>query len=213
MPEARSSAPPHAVTAAAPREEPRPLFFYDLGDPCCYLAAERVTAVLPVAPTWVPVAAGQLGIAPPADPAAVRAEVEAVAARRGLQPLRWPPGWPARDVRPARLAATYAAQVGRAAAFSLAAFRQAFAGGRDLGDVDAVVIAAAACELHPRAVLTALDRPAVATALARAGARAARLGVRRLPAVAVGAARFEGDAGLEAAAAALGAGPSPEAPR
>ena len=36
--------------------------------------------------------------------------------------------------------------------FSLAAFRQAFAAGRDLTDPDNVVLAAAAAELHPRAV-------------------------------------------------------------
>ena len=47
-------------------------------------------------------------------------------------------------------AATFAQQGGRAVAFSLAAFRQAFAGGRDLSVTDNVLIAAAACELHPR---------------------------------------------------------------
>ena len=47
------------------------------------------------------------------------------------------------------LAATYAKHIGRAVAFSLAAFRQAFAGGRDLGDEGTVLIAAAACEMHP----------------------------------------------------------------
>ena len=48
-------------------------------------------------------------------------------------------------------AATFAAQIGKAASFSLAAFRQAFAAGRDLSDPDNVLLAAAACELHPRA--------------------------------------------------------------
>ncbi len=38
-------------------------------------------------------------------------------------------------------------------AFSLAAFRQAFAGGRDLEQEGTVLIAAAACEMHPAAVL------------------------------------------------------------
>ena len=71
------------------------------------------------------------------------------------------------------LAATYAKQVGRTVAFSLAAFRQAFAGGRDLGDTDTVLIAAAACEMHPAAVLRA-HRAAVGGAGAgwrRAGPR------------------------------------------
>ena len=51
--------------------------------------------------------------------------------------------------------------IGRAVAFSLAAFRQAFAGGRDLSEVDNVVIAAAACELHPNAVLKAIETQSV----------------------------------------------------
>ena len=52
-------------------------------------------------------------------------------------------------------AATFAKQTGRTVSFALAAFRQAFAAGRDLSDPDNVLIAAAACELHPRAVLKA----------------------------------------------------------
>ena len=49
--------------------------------------------------------------------------------------------------------ATYARQIGRVVAFAQAAFRQAFAGGRSLADEDSVLIAAAACEMHPAAVL------------------------------------------------------------
>ena len=45
---------------------------------------------------------------------------------------------------------------GRVVAFALAAFRQAFAGGHAL-DTDHVLIAASACEMHPRAVLKALE--------------------------------------------------------
>ena len=175
-------------TAASPSEGARPLFFYDLGSPECYLAAERVMA-LPVVPEWVPVDEARLGdgAAVVADAEARRASVEALAAERHVQPLRWPPGWPADDVRPALLAATYAKQIGRAVAFSLAAFRQAFAGGRNLGDVDTVLIAAAACEMHPNAVLKALERRAIGTALDAATDRAAALGVRSLPALVDGA--------------------------
>ena len=54
-------------------------------------------------------------------------------------------------------AATFAKQTGRTVSFSLAAFRQAFAAGRDLSDPDNVLIAAAACELHPRALLKAVE--------------------------------------------------------
>ena len=75
--------------------------------------------------------------------------------RLGLQPLRWPEPFPF-DSEQALLAATYAKSIGRIVAYSLAAFRQAFAGGHAL-DEDHVLIAASACEMHPRAVLKALE--------------------------------------------------------
>ena len=78
-------------------------------------------------------------------------EVERRAASYGLPPLRWPDPFPGNTLVAMR-AATYAKEVGRTVAFSLAAFRQAFAAGRDLTDPDNVVLAAAAAELHPRAV-------------------------------------------------------------
>ncbi len=84
------------------------------------------------------------------------------------------------------LAATYAKRVGRAVAFSLAAFRQAFAGGRDLGDESTVLIAAAACEMHPTAVLKGVAAALVTGALQRAGERRVAAGVGALPAIEVG---------------------------
>jgi predicted DsbA family dithiol-disulfide isomerase len=81
------------------------------------------------------------------------------------------------------LAATYAKRIGRTVAFSLAAFRQAFAGGRDLGDRDTLLIAGAACEMHPAALLKALELRSVADALGQANARAAAAGVETLPAI------------------------------
>ena len=89
-----------------------------------------------------------------------RAEIERRAAEQELLAVRWPEVFPF-DSRAAMLAATFAKQTGRAVAFSLAAMRQAFAGGRDLGQVDNVLLAAAACELHPRAVLKGVESRAV----------------------------------------------------
>lgn len=198
----------HGTAASPSQEGTRPLFFYDLGSPECYLAAERVMALLPVVPEWVPVDGRALSGAGAPDADAVprrRAAVEALAAERHVQPLRWPSGWPARDVRPALVAATYAKQIGRAVAFSLAAFRQAFAGGRELGEVDTVLIAAAACEMHPNAVLKALERASIAAALDAATEEAAALGVRELPALVLGERVFHGDAGLDEAADVLAA--------
>jgi 2-hydroxychromene-2-carboxylate isomerase len=88
-------------------------------------------------------------------------------------------------------------------AFSLAAFRQAFAAGRDLSDRDTVLIAGAACELHPAALLKGVELRAVAQGLERATTRARDASVRSLPAVQVGERVFVGDAGLDDAAAAV----------
>lgn len=155
----------------------RPVFYYDLGSPRAYLAAERVNAEFDVPPEWRPVHM------PPGGPLD-REEIEREAAQRGLMPVRWPAAWPP-DTRTAMLAATFAKESGRAVAFSLAAFRQAFAAGRDLGDIDTVLLAAAACELHPRAVLKGIEMRSVADKLAAATREAAAAGVTEVPAVVV----------------------------
>ena len=108
-----------------------------------------------------------------------RAAVEARAAELELAAVRWPDPFPF-DSRTAMLAATFAKQSGRAVAFSLAAMRQAFAAGRDLSVVDNVLIAAAACEIHPRALLKGIELRMVAEDLDRASEEAAGL---ELPAV------------------------------
>jgi 2-hydroxychromene-2-carboxylate isomerase len=178
----------------------QPVFYYDLGSPACYLVAERIMSALPIVPEWEPVLAERLdGIDPNLD----RSLIERLAAEQEIQSLRWPRTWPP-DTRLAMLAATYAKRVGRAVAFSLASFRQAFAGGRDLGDQDTVLIAAAACEMHPTAVLKGIGLRSVADALDQAGARAMAAGVGQLPAIQVGSQVFEGDQGVAYAAAALG---------
>ena len=161
----------------------------------CYLVTESIMADLPVVPEWTPVL-----WEPALDPD--RVLIERVAAARGLQPVRWPDPWPP-QARTAMLAATYAKRIGRAVAFSLAAFRQVFAGGRDLGDEDTVLIAAAACEMHPAAVLKGIGMRSVAQALEQAGAGARAAGVPALPAIAVGECIFHGERAIEDAAAAL----------
>jgi 2-hydroxychromene-2-carboxylate isomerase len=177
----------------------QPIFYYDLGSPGCYLVAERVMSELPVVPEWEPVLGAQLGIGQPdPDPARLRRLVQA----QGLQPLRLPAHWPP-ETELAMLTATFAKRVGRAVAFSLAAFRQAFAGGRDLSDEATVLIAAAACEMHPTAVLKGIGTRSVAAALHAAGERAVAAGARSLPAIQVGDELFAGECTLELATAAL----------
>ena len=178
---------------------PQPIFYYDVGSPLCYLAAERVMSALPVVPEWEPVLAEPLG---GIDQQPNRRLIERLAAEHGLQPLRWPRSWPP-QTRVAMLAATYAKRVGRAVAFSLAAFRQAFAGGRDLGDEDTVLLAAAASEMHPAAILKGIGLRSTAAALELAVARAQAAGVRSLPTIQVEADLCEGLDAVECAAAAL----------
>lgn len=160
----------------------QPVFYYDLGSPQCYIVAESIMATLPVVPEWEPVAARDLAPGPePID----REQIKDQAAELGLQPIRWPESWPP-ESRAAMLAATYAKQIGRAVAFSLAAFRQTFAGGRDLSDENTVLIAGAACEMHPTALRKGIELRSTQNALAHATRRARDAGVTTLPAIQIG---------------------------
>ena len=101
------------------------------------------------------------------------------------------------------LAATYAKGIGRVVPFVQAALRQAYAGGHDLEQLDFVLIAAAACEMHPAAVLKAADLRSVADDLATCTAQAAGAGVHEVPAIMIGERVFAGERALEDAAAHL----------
>jgi 2-hydroxychromene-2-carboxylate isomerase len=181
----------------------QPAFYYDLASPDAYLAAERVTHVLGTVPEFVPVRIGGVPAFRCAEEETIyRTDVERRAAAYELMPLRWPPEFPA-DTEWALLVATYAKQAGRAVAYSLAAFRQAFAAGRDLGDRDSVLIAAAAAEMHPAAVAKGAELKGTRARLEAATAAARAAGVRDVPALVVGSRVFHGDRELEGAARAL----------
>jgi 2-hydroxychromene-2-carboxylate isomerase len=190
----------------------RPVFYYDFNSPYAWLAAERVNNVLPVPPLWQPVSFGHILRATGREPWSFRdpsrsegiAEVERRAAERGLPAPRWIDSWPVGtySLLPLR-AAVFAQQAGRAVSFSLAAFRQFFAAGRTLAELDNVLIAAAAAELHPRAVTQGVESKTVKESLRRATDEALELGVVGVPTVAVGEQLFWGDDRLEDAAAAL----------
>src|SRR5579875_3479613 len=163
---------------------PDAVFYYDLGNPDCYLVAERIRAELPVVCDWEPVHAASLGLAD----AGAWCDRDTFAARTAtleLLPLRIPAVWPP-DSALAMRVATYAKGAGKSIAFSLAAFRQAFAGGRDLSDEATVLLAAAACEIHPAAALKGAGLRSTASALIAAGERALAAGVTALPAFTLG---------------------------
>ena len=192
----------------------RATFYFDLGSPYAYLAAERVSGLFTEAgleqPEWVPVLLGGLfhrfdrgswSQTPGREEG--MAEVERRASAYGLPPIVWPDPWPGNTLVAMRVA-TFAKQTGRTVSFSLAAFRQAFAAGRDLTVPDNVMIAAAACELHPRALEKAVQTEAVKGALKEATARAGDRGVTGVPSVVVGEQVFWGDDRLEEGIAAAG---------
>jgi 2-hydroxychromene-2-carboxylate isomerase len=180
-------------------------FFYDLGSPDAWLAAERVVAVLGEVPEFVPVsldglAAGEVG------PFRCAAEIDAYFedVRRRAEAYGTLPPRPPQDFPPdsgfAMLAATYARQIGKGVAFSMAAFRQAYAAGRDLSDRDTVFLAGAAAEIHPTALAKGAELRGTRERLRAATAEAAEAGVLDVPALVVGDRVFHGDAELELAA-------------
>jgi 2-hydroxychromene-2-carboxylate isomerase len=176
-----------------------PQFFLDLSSPEAWLSAERILALMPVPCEWVPVALPfHGGFRCAEDETIFREEIE----RRAPQPVRWPADFPF-DSRLAQLAATYAKAGGKSVAFCLAAFRQAYAGGRSLADQENVMIAAAACEIHPRALLKALETRSIAQRLDEATAAARERGVVSTPAFWTGAEVLHGDDALEDAVSAL----------
>jgi 2-hydroxychromene-2-carboxylate isomerase len=130
------------------RSAPRPAgpaFFFDLGCPFSYLAAERIERALG-AVEWVPVPASALpdgaALLEPAalDKARVAAELQAAELRL---PLIWPATYPA-SVPWALRAAAYAAEIGAGSSFALAAARMAFCGGYNLEDPRVLAEVAAA---------------------------------------------------------------------
>ena len=185
----------------------RAVFYYDLGSPYAYLSAERISGLFNDAgleqPEWQPVLLGGLFRTFDRGSWALTeareegiAEVERRAAEQGLPPIVWPDPWPGEMLMAMRVA-TFAKQTGRTIAFSLPAFRQQFAAGRDLSDPDNVMIAAAACELHPRALESAVKTSIVKDGLREATDAAAAAGVFGVPSVRVGEEVFWGDDRLE----------------
>ncbi|MDA0164698.1 DsbA family protein [Solirubrobacter ginsenosidimutans] len=185
--------PPTAGSSTAEQQPEQPRFYYDFASPESYLVAERALHALGEVPEWIPVGVGSFGFRCAEEVASYREDVERRAAELGLMQMRWPEPFPAEDQSWALLAATYAKWIGRGVAFSLAALRQAFAAGRDLALPDNVLIAAAACEMHPTAVIKGVELGSTKRALAEANARATADGVTELPAIWIGGEVLSGE--------------------
>jgi 2-hydroxychromene-2-carboxylate isomerase len=186
-----------------------PVFYYDLGSPYAWLAAERIGRLLPAA-VWQPILLGALfkryGSGSWAEgPARAQgmAEVEHRAAAYGLPPVRWPDPWPNDGLLVMR-ASTRATALGQGRPFALAAYRHAFVRGQDLSRPAGIALAARSCGLDADALLADAATPPVKQALREATNQAAARGVHGVPTVAIGNTLFFGDDHLDAAAATFG---------
>jgi len=181
-----------------------PTLFYDLGSPYAYLAVSRAGAVIGVEPRLEPVLLGAIfslrghGSWSQTERRADNvAEVEARAARYGLPPLRWPPGWPPNTLAAMRACAWAGEE------FARVAFRRAFADGQDLAGRAVLAQVAEEAGVDPRAMLAAIETPEVKDRLKAATAAAWERGVTGVPTVLAGGRLFYGDDRLDEAAGAL----------
>jgi 2-hydroxychromene-2-carboxylate isomerase len=189
----------------------RATFYFDLGSPFAYLAAERLAQTLGTQPAWQPVSLGAIfkatgrsswALGEPESRRAGMAEVERRARLYGLPAVRWPDPWPTNYLFAMRVA-TFAARLGRARELALSAFRVAFQEGRDLAVAEHVLLAAEAAGLDRAQAQAAADDAEVKVALRQATDAAQQLGVFGVPTVAAAGELFWGDDRLEDAAAAL----------
>lgn len=180
--------------------EPDAAFYFDLSSPECWLVAERVIQTLGRPAPWIPVLGSELprGAETPGSQLSLD-EVAALAADRGLLPMR-PPAQTQTPNRETMMAATFAQQSGKVVAYTLAAMRQCWCAGRDLADHSTLFLAGAAAEIHPNALEKAFGLKSLSAQLERQTAKAAELGVTRVPAVRVGRTIHFGDSGVDSAA-------------
>lgn len=186
-------------------------FYFDLGSPFAYLAAERLEDVLAAPVVWRPISLGALfkltgrsswALGDASRRAAGMAEVERRARLYGLPPVRWPDPWPGNYLMAMR-AAIFAGLAGREREFAMHALRNAFREGHDLGRSERVLQAARAAGLDPREVDEATRNPEIKQALREATDAAHRRGVFGVPTIAVGDELFWGDDRLPDAAGSL----------
>jgi 2-hydroxychromene-2-carboxylate isomerase len=186
-------------------------FYFDIGSPYAYLAAERLPTLLPESVRWQPVLLGGLFKLTGRSSWALgdyrrrqsgMAEIERRARAYGLPPIHWPDPWPT-DYLGAMRAATFAFEQDLGRDFTRSAMRAAFQRGRDLSISAHVLDAAAEAGLDRDATSAAMADPAIKAILREATDAAHARGVFGVPTVAVGDELFWGDDRLEDAVAQL----------
>jgi len=188
-----------------------PVLYFDLGSPYAYLAVERVAGVLGVEPRLEPIVLGAIFKSrgygswahTPEREQGVE-EVERRAAAYGLPPVAWPPGWPPNTLN-AQRAVVWAERYGLGRELTRAAFRRAFADGRDLADMQVLRSIARSLGLPHEELEAAISDPKLKEELKRRTGAAQEAGVNGVPTLRIGAELFYGDDQLERAAAALAA--------
>ena len=190
---------------------PSVTFYFDLGSPYVYLAAERLDTLLPEPITWQPILLGGLfkltgrsswALGDYRRRQAGMAEIERRASRYGLPAIHWPDPWPT-DYLTAMRVATFAFASGRGREFSKGALRDAFQRGRDLSITAHVLRAAEQAGLDGGDVEAAVRDPQIKRTLHEATDAAHEAGVFGVPTIAIGDELFWGDDRLEDAAAHL----------
>lgn len=176
-------------------------FYFDFASPESYLALERFAkSMAAFAPELVPVRERELDPFPLPDADARRAHLEQLAAQQDVLPFVWPEDFPYLDTTDAVTVATYAKSIGKVAVFSLSLFRQIYAAGRDPAAIETLYLAAAASEIHPRAVDQSLARTRPSEDADAATESAKELGVVSVPTLRMGKRMLVGPALLEDAA-------------
>ncbi len=190
---------------------PELTFYFDLGSPYAYLAAERLESVIGEPVRWQPVLLGGLfkltGRSSWARGDEERrqrgiADIERRARTYGLPPMRWPDPWPSNYLFAMR-AATYAFAAGPGQAFVMQAYRDAFQRGVDMSIPAHVLEAGGKVGLEPDEIERATSEETIKSALRDATQAAYDRGVIGVPTVAIDDELFWGDDRLEDATAHL----------
>lgn len=186
-------------------------FYFDVGSPYVYLAAERLGRVIPGEVMWQPVLLGGLFKLTGRSSWALgdhrrrqigMAEIERRARSYGLPPVRWPDPWPS-DYLTAMRATTFAFSIGLGPEFTQRALRNAFQRGTDLSITARVLEVGREVGIDPRALEDGVRDPEIKRQLRDATDAAYGRGVFGVPNVAVADELFWGDDRLEDAAAHL----------
>ncbi len=186
-------------------------FYFDVGSPYAYLAAERIQTLVPEPVRWQPVLLGGLfklngrsswALGDYRRRQAGMAEIERRARDYRLPPMRWPDPWPT-DYLAAMRVVTYAFTVARGREVTMQMLRNAFQQGRDLSRRAELLDASAHAGLEREDLERALEDPAIKQQLRSATDAAHELGVFGVPTFAIDGELFWGDDRLEEAAARL----------